>query len=495
MSQSEIFPTPPSTIVRVGTPRLDRYQRLIARLYEAMILLCIEQPIQGPQVTVKHDNISLTASRRRLTTGLAHYCDWDKGGRTTTSIGIEDSEESSIFWVASNQGFQQRDLVMAHRILTFLGQTLRRLQDVTREPDPSADWLARQINHLARSFAAFATPRIRKEASLLSRMATSCIGHLNGSAARRGNVTDTEARDLERWLKRFQSREALGAYDICMLAYISRNDRQMDILLRLSQEVLVDEGGESLAKVSYLARHYVGRLADHIRVSKHLVEDALRVREVLDVFQVSEIHAPLCVQPPEIDSHTNLDSILGRMIPKEDEEFSYLQKDLSRFKNYVGLEDRIKEQLLKLQSNPPIVHCEVQVLEHFHRNGLRFTDDDRFIGTSKFSCFCCKLYYRHHPSRPVEPDAHEQIYLNWGPINLPEGSYDLLYRGLRDTLNPLIRDVRDAFFRAVRNKNISAFNRPNSITGLTRSIDTLVCADSDSEADSEQEGGTALNDS
>lgn len=303
----------------------------------------------------------------------------------------------------------------------------------------------------------------------------------------------SEARSLKLWLQRFQYREVLGAYDICMSAYISRNDPQMDTLLRLSQEALVDEGSEMLAKASYNARHFVGRLADHIRVSKHLVEDALRVRQVLDVFRVSEVPAPSGAQPPEIDSHTNLDSILGRMISNGDEDFSYLQKDLSRFKNHVGLEDRVKEQFLKLQSNPPIVHCEVQVLEHFHRNGLRFTDDDRFIGTSKFSCFCCKLYYRHHPSRPVEPDAHEQIYLNWGPINLAQGSHDTLYRELRDTLNPVIHDVRDAFFRAIRKKNISAFNRPNSITGLTRSVDTLVFADSDTESDSEQEGGTALS--
>ncbi|CAG7556476.1 unnamed protein product [Fusarium equiseti] len=488
----EISTASPSTIVRVGTPRFDKYQRLIARLYEAMILLWIEQPVQGPQVTVRHDSISLTASRRRLTTGLAHYCDWDKGGRTTTSIGIEDSEQSSIFWVASNQGFEQGEFAPTDKIPTFLRQTLRRLQDVTREPDPSAAWLAHQANELARSYAAFATLRIRKEASLLSRMATSCIGHLNGSMPRRGNVTDTEARGLKRWLQRFQSRESLGAYEICMLAYISRNHPQMDILLRLGQEVPVEDGGKPLAEVSYRARHHVGRLADHIRVSKHLVEDALRVREVFDVFQVSEVHAPLGVQPPEIDSHTNLDSILGRMIPNEDEEFSHLQKDLSRFKDHVGLEDRIKESFLKLQSNPPIVHCEVQLLEHFHRNGLRFTDDDRFIGTSKFACFCCKLYYRHHPSRPVEPDGHEQIYLNWGPIHLPRGSNDVLYRELRNKLNPVIGDLRDAFFRAIRRKNISAFNRPNSITGLTRSVDGLVLGDSDSEADSEQEGGTAL---
>jgi hypothetical protein len=268
----------------------------------------------------------------------------------------------------------------------------------------------------------------------------------------------------------------------------------MDTLRRLSQEVLADEDGESQAKVSGNARHFIGRLAEHIRVSKHLVEDALRVREILDIFRVSEIHAPSCVQPPEIDSHTTLDSILGRMISKEDDEFSKVQEDLSRFKNHVGLEGQIMEQMLKLQSKPPIVHSEVQVLNHFHGRRLRFADDDRFVGTSKFSCFCCKLYYRHHPSRPVEPDSHEQIYLNWGPINLPEGSHDVSYLELRNTLNPVIFGVRDAFFKAMRSKRISAFNHPNSITGLTRSAYTLAYTDSDSEADSEQEGGTALND-
>jgi hypothetical protein len=192
MSQTnEAYPSPPNTIVRVGTPRFDKYQRLIARLYEAMILLWLEQPIQGPQVTVKHDNVSLIASRRRLTTGLAHFCDWDKGGRTTTSIGIEDSEEAFIFWVASNQGFEHDEFGSAPRTPTFLRQSLRRLQDVTRQPDPSAAWLAHQAEELARSFAVFAASRIRKEASLLSRMATLCIGHLNGSVTRRGNVTDT----------------------------------------------------------------------------------------------------------------------------------------------------------------------------------------------------------------------------------------------------------------------------------------------------------------
>lgn len=192
MSQiHEAYRMPPNTIVKVGTPRLDKYQRLIARLYEAMILLWIEQPIQGPQVTVRHDNVSLIASRRRLTTGLAHFCDWDKGGRTTTSIGIEDSEEAFIFWVASNQGFEQDRFGSAPRTPTFLRQSLRRLQGVTQRPDPSAAWLAHEADELARSFAVFAASRIGKEASLLSRMATLCIGHLNGSVTRRGNVTDT----------------------------------------------------------------------------------------------------------------------------------------------------------------------------------------------------------------------------------------------------------------------------------------------------------------
>ncbi|KNB16333.1 hypothetical protein FOXG_21625 [Fusarium oxysporum f. sp. lycopersici 4287] len=492
----------------VPLPR-NRYQKLIARLYEAMIMLWIEQPIQGPHITANHDNISLIASRRRFMTGLAYICDWDKGGSTTTSIAVQDSEDTNTFWVASNEGFERNS---RSGTPNFLRESLQRLQSITQIPDPNPAWLARQSDHCARFFTIFAAPRIKKEASLLSRMATSCIQHLNGLVTRRGNVTDTgtsdsviylmsitnellEARSLERWLHRFQSRETLEAYDICMEAYNARNDPQMDTLRRLSQEVLSNEDGESLAKASRGARHFVGRLAEHIRVSKQLVEDALRAREVLDVFQASEIPTPLCVQPPEIDPSVTLDRILGRMIPKDDEELSSIRQGLSSLNSHVGLEERVKERLLALQSNPPIVHCEVQVLDHFHKSRLRFVGDDRFVGTSKVSCLCCKLYYRHHPSRPVEPDSHEQIYLNWGPVGLLEGPKDASYRELRETLNPVIHGLRDGFFRAMRNKGLSNFNHPNSITGLTRSADTPVNSDSDVEVDSEPEGGTTLKDS
>ncbi|KAI3576647.1 hypothetical protein IWW34DRAFT_808511 [Fusarium oxysporum f. sp. albedinis] len=455
----------------VPLPR-NRYQKLIARLYEAMIMLWIEQPIQGPHITANHDNIN-------------------KGGSTTTSIAVQDSEDTNTFWVASNEGFERN----SHSgTPNFLRESLQRLHCITQVPDPNPAWLARQSDHCARFFTIFAAPRIKKEASLLSRMATSCIQHLNGMVTRRGNVTDT-GTSLERWLHHFQSRETLEAYDICMEAYNARNDPQMDTLRRLSQEVLSNEGGESLAKASRGARHFVGRLAEHIRVSKQLVEDALRAREVLDVFQVSEIPTPLCVQPPKIDPSVTLDRILGRMIPKEDEELSSIRQGLSSLNSHVGLEERVKERLLALQSNPPVVHCEVQVLDHFHKGRLRFVGDDRFVGTSKFSCLCCKLYYRHHPSRPVEPDSHEQIYLNWGPVGLLEGPKDASYRELRETLNPVIHGLRDGFFRAMRNKGLSNFNHPNSITGLTRSADTPVNSDSDVELHSEPEGGTTLKDS
>ncbi|EXA35184.1 hypothetical protein FOVG_13945 [Fusarium oxysporum f. sp. pisi HDV247] len=454
----------------VPLPR-NKYQKLIARLYEAMIMLWIEQPIQGPHITANHDNISLIASRRRFMTGLAYICDWDKGGSTTTSIAVQDSEDTNTFWVASNEGFERNS---RSGTPNFLRESLKRLQSITQVLDPNPACPQNQEG---------SKPTIKN-------------GNIMHSVSERhGHSSWKQARSLERWLHRFQSRETLEAYDICMEAYNARNDPQMDTLRRLSQEVLSNEDGESLAKASRGARHFVGRLAEHIRVSKQLVEDALRAREVLDVFQVSEIPTPLCVRPPEIDPSVTLDRILGRMIPKEDGELSSIRQGLSSLNSHVGLEERVKERLLALQSNPPIVHCEVQVLDHFHKGRLRFVGDDRFVGTSKFSCLCCKLYYRHHPSRPVEPDSHEQIYLNWGPVGLLEGPKDASYRELRQTLNPIIHGLRDGFFRAMRNKGLSNFNHPNSITGLTRSADTPVNSDSDVVVDSEPEGGTTLKDS
>ncbi|KAL6409939.1 uncharacterized protein AUP68_06345 [Ilyonectria robusta] len=458
---------------RVGKPRLDKYQRLVSRLYEPLILLLLEQPVQGPHVISNRDNASLTSSRRRLTKNLAYICDWDKGGRTTTSIAIEDSEHCYMFWVASNQDHGQEATDANVGASDFLRKILQHLQDTTREPNPNATWLRNQEDVCARACTAFASRRIKKEEKILSNMAKRCLDYVGNTSFDHGNIAGAKINELKPWLRQFNFQSRESGYEKCMLAYNARNDPQMDTLRRLGQEVVDDPGAEPIVLAASTVRHFVGRLAEHIRTAKQLIEDALRVRHVFDVFQVTTVEPPACVPPPEADSHTTLDGIFKRIFQSRDSNLPAFQFGLSRLKEHACIEAKIKEKYDEIQAKPPIVHSEIQVLEHFHRNELQFANNDRFVGTSKFSCFCCKLYFRHHPLNPVEPDSHEQVYLNWGPIALPGGSFDPLYLEQRDIINPLVRDLRVAVLQLLRDKRIPGFRHPNSVTGVTRSSDGL----------------------
>lgn len=269
-----------------------------------------------------------------------------------------------------------------------------------------------------------------------------------------------------------------------MMAYNARNDAEMNTLRQLGQETGADMSLGHITHLSRTIRHFVGRLADHVRISKQLVEDARRMGHILDQFNVCVILPPANVTPPEADLHTNIEGILNRM-PSSGSggQSTATRLALCRLESQVDLESKVREHYQKLQTALPVVHSEVQVLEHFHRNRLNFADDDHFIGTSKLSCFCCKLYFRYHPTKPVEPDSHEQVYMLWSPIALPQGSQDTRFLEFREIITNVVRGLSEAFFRRLRENKTLAFRHPNSITGVSRSAD---------ETDSESEGGVEL---
>ena len=61
----------------------------------------------------------------------------------------------------------------------------------------------------------------------------------------------------------------------------------------------------------------------------------------------------------------------------------------------------------------PRLHAEVSIMEHFHVNRLAFVGDDRYIGCSKPSCYCCNLYMRFHPGSYLQRPCHGNTWINW----------------------------------------------------------------------------------
>src|SRR4051812_26128710 len=81
----------------VGPPRLDKYNRLLSRLYEPLVLVYALGPVRGNH-TLKRRDKSLQGIRRQFRDDLAFLCEYDKGGDACTAIGIEDRPEGLVYW-------------------------------------------------------------------------------------------------------------------------------------------------------------------------------------------------------------------------------------------------------------------------------------------------------------------------------------------------------------------------------------------------------------
>lgn len=261
----------------------------------------------------------------------------------------------------------------------------------------------------------------------------------------------------------------------------------MDLLLQISRELGRDQVGAALAfrKV----RHCIGRLAAYVRAAEEIMEDGRQLDDLLDRFRVLAIPPPRCVPQLQADDHTTLRDVLKRMFQPEDPRFSACLNYLSRVNEQTHFEDELLNQY-NPRKEPPCVHAEVQTLHFFYETDRKFFADDSYIAISKPACLCCKLYFRHHPAGYVEPDSHEKVCHNWGPIFLPAGRCDPGWTEQRDVLNAVIKDIRKEVFKEIERRGTpSKFAHPDTLTGLTTSSHPLGYDSEDSEEDSMASGG------
>lgn len=269
----------------------------------------------------------------------------------------------------------------------------------------------------------------------------------------------------------------------------------MDLMFKLSGEF---HNGEAIVPITIApvfrkVRHIIGRLAAHIRTVKEVIKDSHHLEDLLDVFEVALVRRPPCVPRLQADGHTNLSGVLKRMLKAQDTRFPKLLNYLSRLDEQTNLEQELQDRFDPGKS-APCVHAEIQLLHHFYENNRVFYADDDFIATSKPACFCCKLYFRHHPASYVEPDSHEKIYANWGPICLAlqgrQGRDDPTWIEHRRVMNSVINDIGREVINEIERRRRAPFyhEHPDTLTGLTASMDTLGDDSSDSQSETWNEG-------
>lgn len=451
---------PPQTPAEPGPfTTVGPYEKLINRMYEPLILLHALDPVRGEHIATTSPPINTAQHlRRQFRDDLAFLCEYDKGGDACTALGIEEREDCLVYWVAANTNPQ-------NKIEPFLASLLGSLAKVAREGGSGTDASAgtarlhTATEEVTAKCATYALPKIKKTCALLRGRISDCKKCLN-----RGNFSEDDKR-LGAWLQQFElSASDLsadgGGLSLCRLAHSKRKSTEMKHLKQLASE----HDGVGVSRQCFSqAHHNIGRLAHHIRVPTRLVGCASEVEDLLlNPFSVQAIRVATCAPCKLLSSaHSKgrglLEGIAIRMCNKDDEALlAELTTGLQYFDQKRNLESIVRQKYAELTESAakaPRVHAEVQILEHFHANKLDWADGgDRYIGCSKPACFCCHLYFRHHPLRPVVPDCHNKVYLKWGPPVLAGGKSDPGYIEHRDVLNRFISDVRKDAIDQIREK-------------------------------------------
>jgi len=436
----------------VGSSRRGRYGKLLHRFFEPLIFSHVLGPVRGER-TIKRQDKSLRGIRRQFRDDLAFLCEYEKGGDACTAIGLQDRPDSFVYWVASN-------VDPARKIVDFLRSVLEELKRICHIQDNERQDAMEQLTSRC---IMYAKAKVKKLKGLLRRGISECINRL------KTHDSDVNAA-LANWFQQFNEAQDLVA--LCKLAYESRKSDAMEKIGLISQDTTYHKDADDIISPFSQVRHYVGRLADHIRVVRRLVKQLHGVQDLLE-FNVEAIPVSRCVPRPLADSRTTLQGICNRLFRDPDDPRKRATEDaLEEMDRKYDLLPKILEQY-ESPNFRPRVHAEVQVVEYFHNNNLIWADEDRYIGCSKPACFCCQLYLRYHPARPVEPQSHKKIYLKWGPPLLTYAFRDKGFVHQRDILNKMVEDLRNDLIEQIQEKRGPHKWHPDSHTAITTTTSTL----------------------
>lgn len=158
-------------------PRLNPYDRLLARFYEPLFLLKALGQTRGEHTSQPPSRDAGQAHRRRFLSNLSYICDFKKGGDSCTAIALEDSLTCYRLWIASNKE--------SERIVAFVKKALSILRDTGTLPSSS---LAHAKSRFILYCADFATHRITDEAKCLRREAQRSVSTLLEQSSEAGMI-------------------------------------------------------------------------------------------------------------------------------------------------------------------------------------------------------------------------------------------------------------------------------------------------------------------
>ena len=193
----------------------------------------------------------------------------------------------------------------------------------------------------------------------------------------------------------------------------------------------------------YWIRHYIGRLGSWFVAARFLVAIARQNPQLLENFKVIPVNRIGRIATRVLDEDMSIGQALLRTLPRYNSELIDLRTRTLQSTS----SDNLASRFMKNYRDPnsiPRVHAETLMVEHFYFNELHFFGNDRYIGCSKPSCYCCDLYLRHHPGNFETRPCHGNVWVKWClPFEVDEGDLSKHIHAAKMHKRILINIVRD----------------------------------------------------
>jgi hypothetical protein len=162
---------------------------------------------------------------------------------------------------------------------------------------------------------------------------------------------------------------------------------------------------------------------------------------ILDEATCQHLKLPKPARLPEADAKTHLTGALKRMLPVDQQhrvvELHNVLTDLRGFDMEASFLDTFQNQGANLK-----VHAEVFLAEHFCSNKMTYLENDKYLGCSKASCYCCSLYLRYHPDNLVVRPSHGNVWRTWCPPLMAVEMRGVQAKHNLDLMNKVIAHLR-----------------------------------------------------
>jgi OTT_1508-like deaminase len=216
-------------------------------------------------------------------------------------------------------------------------------------------------------------------------------------------------------------------------------------------------------------RHCIGRLGSWSKAAKILVCAANCYQDLISGFRVECLELPQPIAAPVADSQTNLDSALRRMLPANESDRLKKIQEIVRNNRVIDIPLKFFEAYTDKNFKPRI-HAEVLLFEYFHHKNLEFVNNDRYVGCSKPSCYCCDIYMKCHPGSFIARASHGNLWSNWRAPILPLEDGEAAQKHTRDMLSGMVKYIRQDALYQIESRLSPRQKVPDSTTGMSTSI-------------------------